>query len=224
MRPSMLDDTASNPPRRRPPYGIYAYTAREWDPETNLSYYRARYYDPKVGRFISEDPSGFGAGANFYAYADNSPTNRTDPFGLASVTVRKPRVVLVDPPRWACWNSQWGCVEPWDEYSAECTECGTLRITITMSPEVRVRKGDKYDFGPWELERPRDRSAVGQKSAIAHEMRHVNDYRRDMSAYSEAWEKDYGSWEECEKFRQYFLDSLKLIRSTFRRRTQSARD
>jgi len=34
----------------------YAFTGREWDPETGLYYYRARYYDPKIGRFLSEDP------------------------------------------------------------------------------------------------------------------------------------------------------------------------
>ncbi len=61
----------------------YAYTAREWDPETNLYYYRARYYDPKVGRFISEDPIGFAGGdANFFAYVGNSPASRIDPAGL----------------------------------------------------------------------------------------------------------------------------------------------
>ena len=31
----------------------YAFTGREWDPESGLYYYRARYYDPRVGRFIS---------------------------------------------------------------------------------------------------------------------------------------------------------------------------
>jgi RHS repeat-associated protein len=36
----------------------YAFTGREWDSETALYYYRARYYDPKIGRFISEDPLG----------------------------------------------------------------------------------------------------------------------------------------------------------------------
>jgi len=34
----------------------YTYTGREWDKETKLYYYRARYYDAKVGRFISKDP------------------------------------------------------------------------------------------------------------------------------------------------------------------------
>jgi RHS repeat-associated protein len=60
----------------------YAYTGREWEPEIGLYYYRARYYDPKIGRFISEDPIGFDGGVNFYAYVENNPVTRTDPFGL----------------------------------------------------------------------------------------------------------------------------------------------
>jgi len=64
----------------------YAFTGREWDPETGLYYYRARYYDPLVGRFISEDPIGFAAGVNFYAYALGAPTVFTDSDGLAVET------------------------------------------------------------------------------------------------------------------------------------------
>ena len=45
------------------------------------SYYRARYYDPQSGKFISEDPIRFSAGVNFYAYVTNSPFNFTDPTG-----------------------------------------------------------------------------------------------------------------------------------------------
>ncbi|MGO9020298.1 MAG: RHS repeat domain-containing protein [Syntrophobacteraceae bacterium] len=49
-----------------------------------LYYMRARYYDPSVGRFISEDPLGFGGGdVNLYAYILNNPVNSTDPGGLA---------------------------------------------------------------------------------------------------------------------------------------------
>jgi RHS repeat-associated protein len=60
----------------------FRYTGREWDTETSLYYYRARYYDPSSGRFLTEDPFGFGGGINFYAYAANSSPNLKDPFGL----------------------------------------------------------------------------------------------------------------------------------------------
>ncbi len=58
------------------------YTGREEDPDTGLYYYRARLYDPGVGRFITEDPKGFGAGVNFYAYCGNNPVNYNDPMGM----------------------------------------------------------------------------------------------------------------------------------------------
>jgi RHS repeat-associated protein len=60
----------------------FGYTGRESDPETGLYYYRARYFDPNVGRFISTDPIGFEAGdANIYRYVGNSSTLATDPTG-----------------------------------------------------------------------------------------------------------------------------------------------
>ena len=67
----------------------FQYTGRESDQETGLYYYRARYYDPNVGRFISEDPIVFvGSGTNFYAYVFNSPTVLFDPSGF--VGIQKP--------------------------------------------------------------------------------------------------------------------------------------
>lgn len=60
---------------------FFRYTAREFDTETNLYYYRARYYDPTSGRFVSEDPIRFRGGANFYAYVHNRPTILWDPSG-----------------------------------------------------------------------------------------------------------------------------------------------
>jgi len=51
--------------------------------ETNLHYYRARYYDPSVGRFLGEDPLRFNTGPNFFLYVRNSPINLVDPSGLA---------------------------------------------------------------------------------------------------------------------------------------------
>jgi RHS repeat-associated protein len=61
----------------------YGFTGREQDGETGLDYYRARYYDSAVGRFISEDPIGFNAGdTNLSRYVGNGPTNFVDPSGL----------------------------------------------------------------------------------------------------------------------------------------------
>jgi len=62
---------------------VLGYTGRELDSETGLYYYRARYYDPEIGRFLNEDPLGFAAGdVNFYAYVSNNPVNGNDPSGL----------------------------------------------------------------------------------------------------------------------------------------------
>lgn len=64
----------------------YTYTGRESDSDTGLLYYRARWYDPEAGRFISEDPIGFEGGVNFYAYVDNRPLRYTDPFGRQKIS------------------------------------------------------------------------------------------------------------------------------------------
>ncbi|MGR9116091.1 MAG: RHS repeat-associated core domain-containing protein [Gammaproteobacteria bacterium] len=58
----------------------YAYTGREKD-DDDLYYYRARYYDPTIQRFISEDPIGLEGGINLYQYVDSNPVNLTDPSG-----------------------------------------------------------------------------------------------------------------------------------------------
>jgi RHS repeat-associated protein len=63
----------------------FAFTGREWDPETGLYYYRARYYDPRAGRFVSEDPSRMWSRPNLYGYVENNPVDFTDPLGLMKV-------------------------------------------------------------------------------------------------------------------------------------------
>ncbi len=61
----------------------YAFTGREWDQDAELYYYRARWYDAAVGRFISEDPISFnGKDSNLHRYVKNSPITNIDPFGL----------------------------------------------------------------------------------------------------------------------------------------------
>jgi RHS repeat-associated protein len=65
------------------------FTGREFDPETGLRYYRFRYFDPTIGRFISEDPLGFDGGTDFYGYVQNNPLLLIDPFGLSSMSFNR---------------------------------------------------------------------------------------------------------------------------------------
>jgi len=64
----------------------FTYTGREFDSEIDLYYYRARFYDPALGRFINQDPLGFDAGdPNLYRYVFNTPLMMTDPTGQIGI-------------------------------------------------------------------------------------------------------------------------------------------
>jgi RHS repeat-associated protein len=64
--------------------GSIGYAGMGLDGETSFYVTAGRYYDPHSGRWISQDPAGFGAGDdNLYRYVSNSPTNFTDPSGLS---------------------------------------------------------------------------------------------------------------------------------------------
>lgn len=69
------------------------FQGQYFDPETGLHYNRFRYYDPDVGRFVSQDPIGLSGGANHYQYSPN-PVAWTDPLGLKyRSSTRSPHVV-----------------------------------------------------------------------------------------------------------------------------------
>ena len=63
----------------------FLFTAREWDSETALYFYRARYYKPAMGRFLSRDPLGAAPDVNLYRYVGNNPLTYVDPDGWLSL-------------------------------------------------------------------------------------------------------------------------------------------
>ena len=65
----------------------YEYTGREND-GTGLYFFRERYYNSTLQRFISEDPAGLAGGINSYTYVGDGPSNFTDPLGLAPMPGR----------------------------------------------------------------------------------------------------------------------------------------
>lgn len=67
-----------------PPGSPFGYTGRQWDAETGLWQYRARYYSPRLGQFLSTDPIGMRDDPNLYLYVGLDPVNNTDPTGKES--------------------------------------------------------------------------------------------------------------------------------------------
>ena len=64
------------------------FTGKEFDADSNLYYYAARYYDPYIGRFTQRDP--IGDGVNWYVYTRNNPLKFVDPTGT--------RIIILGPP------------------------------------------------------------------------------------------------------------------------------
>jgi RHS repeat-associated protein len=144
----------------------YAFTGREWDFESGLYYYRARYYDPKLGRFLSEDPLGVrqlahNAPAHLHAYADGNPVRNVDPTGLFTICVP------IDKDEWTStrnypdknWTLQYATVSPIFKPYATCywakagttvtwkhtmvrelcvTWCGDVSTRWTSRPNTKV--------------------------------------------------------------------------------------
>jgi len=84
----------------------FMFTGREFDKDTGLYYYRARYYHPEIGRFLQTDPIGYADGMNLYKYCRNSPLTVTDASGLQG----SPGGHLYDPCDWN--DLDWGDPHP----------------------------------------------------------------------------------------------------------------
>lgn len=66
--------------------GSFQYTGQVWLPELGIYYYKARMYDPRLGRFLQTDPIGYTDDLDLYAYVGNDPLDRTDPTGETCTT------------------------------------------------------------------------------------------------------------------------------------------
>lgn len=107
--------------------------------KTDPSYYRARYYDQSLGRFLSEDPITFSGGIDFYAYVQNNPVEFTDVFGLQARPLPLPSPTPPAP-------SPGPVLVPTPEPApASPSPCWICLIPILLNPQPT---SSTSDFGP----------------------------------------------------------------------------
>ena len=111
----------------------YTYTGREFDTESGLYYYRARYYDPRSARFLQEDPIGFAGGdLNLYLYVKGDPVNKVDQLGLACCDAKLPGSPINEVAL-TCFA----------EASPNCAEGAREKRAITDTVFNRQRRNDR---------------------------------------------------------------------------------
>ncbi|MFN4287535.1 MAG: RHS repeat-associated core domain-containing protein [Brevundimonas sp.] len=124
-------DPGQMPPGLGAGGGVFGYTGRQYDAETGLYQYRARYYHPRLGQFLSTDPIGTRDDPNLTLYVLGDPVNHTDPSGLC-----------VTDPR---------CRGSWGE--AEHT-ASSDQSTLGLQRQYASGQGGMYYLDPraWRLE------------------------------------------------------------------------
>ena len=120
------------------------FTGREAD-TPDLYYYRARYYSPGLGRFISEDPIGLDGGLNVYRYVGDNPISNGDPSGTAALNLTGPlyRTYSNGTDFYnACGNPQTtnGCTHFKFEVHCPCVGdgCGRYRMDVSVNAIIAV--------------------------------------------------------------------------------------
>ncbi|MEU1596502.1 SpvB/TcaC N-terminal domain-containing protein [Streptomyces sp. NPDC005708] len=184
----------------------YRYTGMKRDEETGLSYHRARYYAPWLGRWGSCDPIGIGGGVDLYVYAGVNPVNRIDPAGTD------------DYPSWYrdVTKHTWDDAEIQRRLQGLDARSAELRQMMELAKPrtVQVPSGkpeDAYMAEGISVSVPdisREQSFIAHARGNLISMQKVNDRLRQVAPWREAAERATGkSWDDLSSGAQNYWKS-----------------
>jgi RHS repeat-associated protein len=162
------------------------YTAREND-RTGLTFYRARYYDPVLKRFISEDPIGLAGGLNFYAYVDGDPTGFSDPFGHKGSAGSRANRSRRDIEREINEQREWEARNAKRQRQRQEEEAAAREAIRKMLEQVQ------RDRNPINPQRHRDEEFKRIWDAAEHEKKRQEKVQKDFERFMKDKDKPMGS-------------------------------
>lgn len=123
----------------------YMFTGREYDQETGLYYYRARYYSPTLGRFLQRDPLGYVDGMHLYEYVKNNGVNRIDPLGF-TITREWQWEEKSRTTRKESYEAIYASLEA-TEHEKQCKKCWKVKVNYEYDEIIYKVMGTTKDDG-----------------------------------------------------------------------------
>ena len=166
----------------------FIFTGRRYDPETEIYFYRARYYQQGLGRFLSRDRTPYLNGMCAYEYVQSSPCDRRDPSGKSLMAdagdlLRIEPALPYDFIPGSCLP-QPACLEPWrtnlPPQLTPLPPAGAPRACASTSPRAGCP--------PWFPQFERLGCCACEEDAVERQMSSFAEASADMSdiAYSES--------------------------------------